>query len=128
MKKTVINIFAMTGITLVALSLIAYFYNATFLCLNTVFQALLVNVLIYTGIKLINKVEINLTVIETGLKIIYSVILVLIFGNLFAWYESLSFPVLTVFTVFILIVCELLDMLSLKNKVKEINDLIGNDL
>ncbi len=128
MKKTVINIFAMTGITLVALSLIAYFYNATFLCLNTVFQALGVNILIYAGIKLINKFEINLSIIETGLKIIYAVILVLIFGNLFAWYESLSFPVLIVFTVFILIVCELLDMLSLKNKVKEINDLIGNDL
>jgi hypothetical protein len=128
MKKTVINIFAMTGITLVALSLIAYFYNATFLCLNTVFQALGVNILIYAGIKLINKIEINLSIIETGLKIIYAVILVLIFGNLFAWYESLSFPVLIVFTVFILIVCELLDMLSLKNKVKEINDLIGNDL
>jgi len=128
MKKTVINIFAMTGITLVALSLIAYFYNATFLCLNTVFQALGVNILIYAGIKLISKFEINLSIIETGLKIIYAVILVLIFGNLFAWYESLSFPVLIVFTVFILIVCELLDMLSLKNKVKEINDLIGNDL
>jgi hypothetical protein len=128
MKKTVINIFAMTGITLVALSLIAYFYNATFLCLNTVFQALGVNILIYAGIKLINKFEINLSIIETGLKIIYAVILVLIFGNLFAWYESLSFPVLIVFTVFILIVCELLDMISLKNKVKEINDLIGNDL
>ena len=128
MKKTVINIFAMTGITLVALSLTAYFYNATFLCLNTVFQALGVNVLIYAGIKLINKFEINLSIIETGLKIIYAVILVLIFGNLFAWYESLSFPVLIVFTVFILIVCELLDMLSLKNKVKEINDLIRNDL
>ena len=128
MKKTVINIFAMTGITLVALSLIAYFYNATFLCLNTVFQALFVNILIYAGIKLISKFEINLSIIETGLKIIYAVILVLIFGNLFAWYESLSFPVLIVFTVFILIVCELLDMLSLKNKVKEINDLIGNDL
>lgn len=128
MKKTVINIFAMTGITLVALSLIAYFYNATFLCLDTVFQALGVNILIYAGIKLINKFEINLSIIETGLKIIYAVILVLIFGNLFAWYESLSFPVLIVFTVFILIVCELLDMLSLKNKVKEINDLIGNDL
>ena len=128
MKKTVINIFAMTGITLVALSLIAYFYNATFLCLNTVFQALGVNILIYAGIKLINKFEINLSIIETGLKIIYAVILVLIFGNLFAWYESLSFPVLIVFTVFILIVCDLLDMLSLKNKVKEINDLIGNDL
>ncbi len=127
MKKTIINIFAMTGITLVGLSLIAFCYNATFLCLNTVFQALGVNILIYAGITLINKIEISLSLVETGIKLIYSVILVIIFGYMFTWYESLSAPVLIVFTAFILIVCELLDMLSLKNKVKEINDLIGND-
>ena len=124
MKKTIINIFAMTGITLVALSLIALLYNATFLCLNTVFQALGVNILIYAGITLINKIEINLSLVETGLKLIYSVILVIIFGSVFAWYDSLSLPVLIIFTAFILIVCEFLDMLSLKNKVKEINELI----
>ncbi len=126
MKKTVINIFAMTGITLVALSLIALLYNASFLCLNTVFQALGVNVLIYAGNIFISRIEINLSLIETGLKIIYSIILVLIFGSIFAWYDSLPIPVLVGFTIFILIVCELLDMLSLRNKVKEINDLIGN--
>ncbi len=128
MKKTVINIFAMTGITLVALSLIALLYNASFLCLNTVFQALGVNVLIYAGNIFISRIEINLSLIETGLKIIYSIILVLIFGSIFAWYDSLPIPVLVGFTIFILIVCELLDMLSLRNKVKEINDLIGNDM
>ncbi|MBO4908329.1 MAG: hypothetical protein J5476_03515 [Lachnospiraceae bacterium] len=128
MKKTVINIFAMTGITLVALSLIALLYNASFLCLNTVFQALGVNVLIYAGNIFISRIEINLSLIETGLKIIYSIILVLIFGSIFAWYDSLPIPILVGFTIFILIICELLDMLSLRNKVKEINDLIGNDM
>ena len=128
MKKTVINIFAMTGITLVALSLIALLYNASFLCLNTVFQALGVNVLIDAGNIFISRIEINLSLIETGLKIIYSIILVLIFGSIFAWYDSLPIPILVGFTIFILIICELLDMLSLRNKVKEINDLIGNDM
>ena len=128
MKKTIINIFAMTGITLVALSTIALCYNATFLCLNTVFQALAVNILIYAGITLISRIGFSFTLVETGIKIIYSVILVLVFGSLFQWYESLSTPILIGFTVFVLVVCELLDMLSLKNKVKEINELIGNDL
>ena len=114
----------MTGITLVALSLIALCYNATFLCLNTVFQALGVNILIYAGITLINKIEINLALVETGIKLIYAIILAIISGYIFSWYESLSLPVLIGFTAFILIVCEFLDMLSLKNKVKEINDLI----
>ena len=55
MRKNILNIFAMTGITLVILSLVALCYNATFLCLDTVFQALGVNALIYFGIFLINK-------------------------------------------------------------------------
>ena len=84
MKKTIINIFAMTGITLVALSTIALLYKATFLCLETVFQALGVNILIYAGIKLISRIEISLTLVETGIKFVYAVILVLIFGNLIA--------------------------------------------
>ena len=128
MKKTIINIFAMTGITLVALSSIALLYNATFLCLDTVFQALGVNILIYAGIKLISRLELSLSLVETGIKFLYAVVLVLVFGNLFAWYNSLPIPVLIGFTFFVLIVCELLDMLSIKSKVKEINDLIGNDL
>ncbi len=128
MKKTIINIFAMTGITLVALSMIAFFYNATMLCLNTVFQALGVNILIYSGIKLISKLEISLSLLETGIKLIYTILLVIVFGYFFSWYDNLPFPVLIAFTVFILIICELLDMLNLKIKIKEINDLIGNDI
>lgn len=128
MKKTIINIFAMTGITLVTLSIIAVLYNATFLCLNTVFQALCVNILMYTGLKLIDRIELKLTLVETGIKIVYSVVLVLIFGNIFDWYNNLSMPILIGFTLFVLIVCEFLDMVTLKNKVKEINNLIGNEL
>ena len=128
MKKTIINIFAMTGITLVTLSIIAVLYNATFLCLNTVFQALGVNILMYAGLKLIDRIELKLTLVETGIKIVYSVVLVLIFGNIFDWYNNLSMPILIGFTLFVLIVCEFLDMVTLKNKVKEINNLIGNEL
>ncbi|MBO7387477.1 MAG: hypothetical protein J6U15_06695 [Lachnospiraceae bacterium] len=125
MKKAVLNIFAMTGITLVVLSLVALCYDASFLCLETVFQALGVNVLIYIGISLIDLLELRLYLVETGIKLVYAIALVLVFGKIFGWYANLSVPVLSGMALVILLLCAYLDMLSLRNQLKEINDLIG---
>ena len=70
MKKAIRNVFAMTGITLVVLSLVALCYNASFLCLETVFQALGLNLLIYLGIMFINTIEFRFYLLETGLKLV----------------------------------------------------------
>ncbi len=125
MKKAILNIFAMTGITLVVLSLVALCYNASFLCLETVFQALGLNVLIYAGVSLIDLLELRLYLVETGLKLVYSIALVLVFGMIFGWYANLSVPVLGGMALVILLLCGYLDMLSLRKEIKEINDLIG---
>ncbi|MBO4809279.1 MAG: hypothetical protein J5537_09565 [Lachnospiraceae bacterium] len=125
MKKAILNVFAMTGITLVVLSLVALCYNASFLCLETVFQALGLNLLIYLGIMFINTIEFRFYLLETGLKLVYSIALVLIAGKIFGWYQNLSAPVLGGMALVILLLCGYLDMLSLRNEIKEINDLIG---
>ncbi|MBP5594578.1 MAG: hypothetical protein J6Y02_04285 [Pseudobutyrivibrio sp.] len=124
MRKNILNIFAMTGITLVVLSLVASCYNATFLCLDTVFQALGVNALIYFGIFLISKLDFLYFLLETGIKLIYSIGLILIFGMIFGWYESLSVTVLTIMSLAILFICALLDTISINGEIKEINQLI----
>ena len=124
MRKNILNIFAMTGITLVILSLVALCYNATFLCLDTVFQALGVNALIYFGIFLINKLDFSYFLLETGIKLIYSIGLILVFGMIFGWYESLSVTVLTIMSLAILFICALLDTISINGEIKEINELI----
>lgn len=124
MRKNILNIFAMTGITLVILSLVALCYNATFLCLDTVFQALGVNALIYFGIFLISKLDFSYFLLETGIKLIYSIGLILAFGMIFGWYESLSVTVLTIMSLAILFVCALLDTISINGEIKEINQLI----
>ena len=124
MRKNILNIFAMTGITLVVLSLVALCYNATFLCLDTVFQALGVNALIYFGISLISKLDFSYFLLETGIKLIYSIGLILVFGMIFGWYESLSVTVLTIMSLAILFICALLDTISINGEIKEINQLI----
>ena len=101
MKKMILNIMATTGITLVMLALVALCYGGTVLFISAVFQALGLNVVIYAGIYLLNRFEYRYPVLETGLKLVYVLALVLTFGWFFGWYENLSGAVLTLMTVVI---------------------------
>ncbi len=127
MKKMILNIMATTGITLVILALIATCYAGTVIFISTVFQALLLNVMIYIGIYLLSRFEYRYSVIETGLKLVYVLALVLISGWIFDWYNNLSVPVLVFMTIVIFFVCLGLDTISLIEEVKTINGLIERD-
>ena len=124
MKKIILNILATTGITLVMLALVALCYGGTVLFISAVFQALGLNVVIYAGIYLMNRFEFRYPILETGLKLVYVLALVLACGWIFGWYENLSGAVLTLMTVVIFGMCMFLDTLSLREEVKEINGLL----
>ncbi|MBR5953044.1 MAG: hypothetical protein IKZ85_07205, partial [Pseudobutyrivibrio sp.] len=57
-------------------------------------------------------------------KLIYSIGLILVFGMIFGWYESLSVTVLTIMSLAILLICTFLDTLSINGEINEINQLI----
>ena len=124
MKKMILNILATTGITLVILAVVAICYGATVLFISAVFQALGLNVVIYAGIYLMNRFEFRYPILETGLKLVYVLALVLACGWIFGWYENLSGAVLTLMTVVIFGMCMFLDTLSLREEVKVINGLL----
>lgn len=127
MKRMILNIMATTGITLVALSIVALCYDATVICINTVFQSLLLDVLIYAGIYILNHFEYRYPILETGLKLIYVLTLALVCGWFFGWYANLSMAVLTIMTVVIFVVCACLDTFRLMDEVKAINVLLEKD-
>lgn len=127
MKKMILNIMATTGMTLVVLSIVALCYDATVICINTVFQALLLNVLIYVGIYILNHFEYRYPILETGLKLIYVLTLALVCSCFFGWYVNLSMAVLAIMTVVIFTVCACLDAFSLMYEVKSINLLLEKD-
>lgn len=124
MKKMVINIAATTGITLVVLSVVALCYNATLICISSVFQALFLNILIYIGLYVLEHFEYRYPVLETGSKLLYVMALVLVIGRMFGWYEYISVAVLCLMTIIIFSVCMCLDMVRLLDEVKEINGLL----
>lgn len=124
MKKMILNIMATTGITLVILALVATCYGGTVIFISAVFQALVLNIVIYAGIYLLSHFEYRYPILETGLKLIYVLALVLTCGWIFNWYNNMSGPVLVLMTIVIFGVCVCLDTISLIDEVKAINGLI----
>lgn len=127
MKKMILNIMATTGISLVALSLVATLYDGSLICIDTIFQVLGLNVVIYIGLYFMEFIEYHYAILETGLKLIYIIALVLISGFLFGWYNNLSGAVLVLMTIAIFVVCVFLDAISLLGEVKSINVLIEGE-
>ena len=127
MKRTILNIMATTGITLVILALVATCYGGTVIFISAVFQALVLNITIYVGIYLLNRFEYRYPILETGLKLIYVLALVLTSGWIFEWYNNLSSLVLVLMTIIIFGLCVCLDTISLIDEVKVINGLIEED-
>ena len=124
MKKTILNILATTGITLVVLSFIAIYYGGSLICISTVFQVLGLSIVIYLGIHIMNRFEYRYSILETGLKLIYILALVLISGRIFGWYDNVSGFTLVIMTCIIFGICVCLDMFNLLDEVRSINELI----
>lgn len=127
MKKMVLNIMATTGITLVVLAVVALCHSATVIFISAVFQALMLNIFIYLGIEVLNRFEYRYSMVETGLKLIYVSVLVLLFGKIFSWYSNLSVGALLLMTIVVFAFCVALDTISIIGEVKIINDLIEQD-
>ena len=127
MKKVLLNIMATTGISLVVLSLVATLYDGTLICIDTIFQVLGLNVVIYIGLYFMEFIEYRFAILETCLKLIYIIVLVLVSGLIWGWYNSLPPAVLVLMTIGIFIVCVCLDAISLLSEVKAIHVVIEGE-
>jgi len=127
MKKNVLKIMASTGITLVVLSIVALCYGATVIFISTVLQSLLLNILIHTGIYILNQFEYRYPIVEIGVKLAYIVALILIGGRIFGWYANISVFILGIMTLVIYGLCVFVDAINLLNEVKSINVLLEKE-
>ncbi len=126
MKKNIVNILATTGISLLLLSIVALFFHASCIYLETVFQAFCINIITHLGIIIIQRMELRNIFTEMILEILFIVCELLVFGRLFHWFTSLSFLLLVFMGVVIYIISYFLNLLQMKQEAKEINLLIKN--
>lgn len=124
MKKFVINVLATTGLSLVLLSIIALFYQAEYLCLQTVFQVFGANAVLHFGFLLLRKLEMKQLLVEIFSGIAMIIILLIVCGLLFDWFSSTPAWVLIPMGFVIYIVSAVLDLISMRQDAREINMLI----
>lgn len=124
MKKFVINVLATTGLSLILLSVIALFYQAEYLCLQTVFQIFGANAVLHFGFLLLRKLEMKRLLVEIFSGIVMIIILLIVCGLLFDWFSSTPAWVLIPMGFVIYIVSAVLDLISMRQDAREINMLI----
>ncbi len=121
MKSKIQNIFAITGIALVLLSVIAQFYGGRFLCIETVYQILGVCTAIQLVLMLLQKFESPYFIVEILLEIGAVLVLILVSGAVFHWYDSLPAWVLIIMGVAVYLTGCAIDIFQIQNEVKMIN-------
>ena len=121
MKSKIQNIFAITGIALVLLSVIAQFYGGRFLCIETVYQVLGVCTAIQLVLMLLRKFESPYFIVEILLEIGAVLVLILVSGAVFHWYDSLPAWVLIIMGVAVYLTGCAIDIFQIQNEVKMIN-------
>lgn len=124
MKKISVNILCSTAITLLILAILGAVSGAQFLLINSVFQSLIVNIVIHIGLLFTHRFESSYAILEFMLDIGYMEVVVIIFGAIFKWYGSTPIWVLAIMTTIIYIVVVFLNMVQMRQEVEEINELL----
>lgn len=124
MRKFFVNIFATTGISIILLSMIALFFQAKCIYLETVFQIFGANVVVHFGLVVLSKLELKYAVFEIFMHISLILSALIIFGSIFHWFTSTPIGVLVTMGFVIYIVSAILNLFSMKRDAQEINALI----
>lgn len=124
MRKFFVNAFATTGISFLLLSMIALFFGAKCIYLETVFQVLGANIVVHLGLLALRKLELQYAIIEIYLHIAMILFVLIVFGLIFHWFTSTPIGVLVIMGFVIYIVSAILNLFSMKRDAQEINALI----
>lgn len=122
MKNKLKICFATTGLSLLLLTVVATLYHAQFLCLTTVYQVFLANVLIHIGLTLLERFESPYFLLEILLEVGYILIVLIIFSFLFDWYSSTPLWILILLGITVYFIGSLIDVFRLSNNLTFINN------
>lgn len=121
MKKWFNNCLASTGLTLVLLAVIATLYHANFICVTTIYQSFLVNILIYIGLNFLQKFESKYLFLEFLIEILYILGILVPFGFLFSWYSSMPIWVVILLGIVVYFIACLINIIKIKEDISFIN-------
>jgi hypothetical protein len=121
MKKLIVNCLASTSLTLITLAVIASLYQAKFLCISSVYQCFIVNIIIYVGLILVQKFESNYSLIEFMIEIGYVLGILVVSGFFFKWYSSIPLWVLILMGIVVYFLSCLINIIKINDDIAFIN-------
>lgn len=124
MKKILSNIMVTTGISLVIMAVLAILYGAKVMLVEGIFQALLVNILIHIGYRLLDKRELKYPILENLISLFYTIVVVISCGELFGWFCNMSEWSMVIATILIYACGVTIGAINVLGEVKSINILL----
>jgi L-asparagine transporter-like permease len=124
LKRMILYVFASTGAVLFFLAVFIMFKDNKTLNAVTVLEIIGANVVITIGLSMTHKIELPFAILEYLLDIIFMTAVIVVSGIIFNWYSQVSIWVPSVIVVVIYILFNLLDVIRVRNDIKEINELL----
>ncbi len=121
MKTLIKNIFATTGLTLLVLGGVATAFGGKYLFISSVFESLLVNVLIHLGLLVISKFESRYYLLEILYEVAYVFLVLIPAGYLFGWYSTTPLWIVVIMGVVVYAMGCFVSIFRVTSDVKEIN-------
>lgn len=125
MKKMTVHILCSTGITLIILALAGKISGAEFLCINSVFESFAANIVVYVGLLFTRKIECNYAIIEFMIDLGYTILVLIIFGTIFDWYQSTPIWMLAMIAFVVYAAGIFLSIIRIQKDIDEINVLLN---
>jgi hypothetical protein len=88
MKKLIRNTLATTGLTLIVLATVATIFNGEFIFVRSIYECFLANIIIHIGLIIVQIFESKYFLIEVLFEVSYVLIVLIVSGFLFHWYNS----------------------------------------
>lgn len=110
-----------TMLSILGIATVGIILGASKIFISTVYQVLLVNIIIHTGLYLLYKIEIKYIFLEMALEYLLLNTLIISSGFVFNWYETVPFLAIIIIVLVVYIIVKIIDNENLNKKINDIN-------
>ncbi len=121
MQKLIKNTLATTGLTLIVLAVVATCFKAECLLVSSVYECLLVNIIIQIGMIFLQKIESKYFMVEVLLQNGFILFILILAGFLFRWYNSTPIWVIVLMGIVIYFISYFINLFRLNEDIAYIN-------
>lgn len=121
-KNKLISCLTTTSLSILLITLVATLYQGHALCLSTVYEIFLANILIHAAFTLIEHLEIPYFLLEDFIQVASFLLILLLLGWIFNWYRSISMWTLILIGIGVYILACCMDIFRIHHSLTYINE------